>query len=223
LERTGYRIVQHNGMMWAENFACPECGAKQITAAGTPACRILPGTYGVGYDASSAGRVSCQACHGWTVWSSELIEILYPTPREQDAYLEQHCRAAEPKYERFTVAHCAGETAMRKSTLDATAAVLPADFEPGVEVECVLIKALDEPMAFEIAQDIPDDPYVGVPVNAQGEPRVLGWHGQMPSRQEVACYDGMTAREGEQRRQAIEHETREFRAQRLRDAGLLVT
>ncbi len=221
LESKGYRIVQHDGMMWAENLACPECGAKQITVAGTPACRILPGTYGVGCDTSSAGRVSCQACNGWTVRSSELIEILYPTPKEQDAYLGQHCRGAAPQTERFTVAHYDGKTELRKSTQEATEAVLPADFEPGVEVELCSIGAIDEPMAFEIAQGIPDDAYVAVPVTALGEPRVLGWHSQKPSRQEVACYDDLTAREGQQRRLEIERETREFRAQKLQDAGLL--
>jgi predicted RNA-binding Zn-ribbon protein involved in translation (DUF1610 family) len=176
LESKGYRIVEHDGQSWAENFACPKCGVKRITRAGTPSCRITAGRYGSG--ASSPGRVSCQACGQWAASSGEVVEILYPNQKERLKYLEQNCRNAAPQNERYTAARFGGETALRKVTQEAIDAVLPVDFEPGVEVEIVLIEALDEPMALTIARDISDDAYVSVPVNAQCEHGVPGWHGQ---------------------------------------------
>jgi predicted RNA-binding Zn-ribbon protein involved in translation (DUF1610 family) len=172
----GYRIVQHDGQDWAENFACPKCGVKRITRAGTPSCQIAGGKYGSG--TPSPGRMSCQACGQWAASSGELIELLFTSQKERLKYLEQNCRNAEPQNKRYMVARFGGETALRKSTQEAIDAVLPVDFEPGVEVEIVLIEALDEPMALTIARDIPDDAYVSVPVNAQCEHSAPGWHGQ---------------------------------------------
>ena len=99
---------------------------------------------------------------------------------------------------------------------------------PGVKVDLLLIEALDEPMALTIARDIPDDAYVGVPVTAQCEHSVPGWHGQRLDAQERSLAADIKREEGqkrhadnikraeEQQRQAeIELELRAIAAERV--------
>ena len=114
-----------------------------------------------------------------------------------------------------------------------------------VEVELVLIEALDEPMALTLAGDIPDDAYVGVPVTAQCEHSVPGWHGQhltaeeqrraadikqaedqqrqaanIKQAKERQRHDEMKRAEDRRRHDEIEREVRALIAERLQDTGL---
>jgi hypothetical protein len=218
LEDKGHRVVHLGTHLWAEGFACRECGAERRTAAGTPSCKIIAGTYGPGLDSSSSSRVSCEACKKWVAPASRLVGVLYPEPKERLAYLEQNCRAAEPKTQRFTKARYKGTTALHRKTQSAIGEVLPPEFEP--EVELCLIEAIDEPMALTIAQDVPEDAWVTVPLTDQAEPRVLSWHGQKPSTTERVAYERGKDREDQQRRAEIEREIQQLRREKLQQAGL---
>ena len=212
-----FRLTHHGAHLWVEGFECPACGAKRRTAAGTPSCKLVAGTYGLG---NSPGRLSCVACGQWSASSSELVRHLYPEPTKRLTYLEQNCRGAEPKMRLFTAARSEGSASLRTETVAAIQAALPV--EHGDEIECCRIEAIDEAQALEVMQLIPEDGWVVVPITTEGEPRALGWHQQPPTIDEVAAYERVKVREDKKKRASIEKEIRAFREERLHGAGLSV-
>ena len=211
------RLTHHGAHLWVEDFACPACGAKRRTAAGTPSVKIVAGTYGL---SNNPTRLSCGACGQWSASSSELVRHLHPEPTKRLTYLEQNCRAAEPKMRLFTAARSEGSASLRTETVAAIQAALPV--EHGDEIEVCRISAIDEAQALEVMQLIPEDAWVKIPITIEGEPRVLGWHQQPPTIDEIAAYERVKVREDKQKRASIEKEIRAFREERLHGAGLPV-
>jgi hypothetical protein len=215
-EAAGFSIVQSGGRIRVEGFADPTNGMKTITATGCPAIYIKPSS--VPYPHDTARFVS--EASDWASKPSEVAALLFPSSKARLALYAEHFRAAVVKPVRFTAARYDGLFTVDCNTVKAITDLLPA--EHGLEVELLLISAYDPQQADDIAKH-KDAPFATVNITSDGEPRTLAWHGQRPSTQEVACYDGMTARKDEQRRREIGRETREFRAQKLRAAGLRVT
>ena len=199
------RLTHHGAHLWVEDFACPACGAKRRTAAGTPSVKIVAGTYGL---SNNPTRLSCGACGQWSASSSELVRHLHPEPTKRLTYLEQNCRAAEPKTRLFTAARSGGSASLRTETVAAIQAALPV--EHGDEIEVCRISAIDEAQALEVMQIIPDDGWVVVPITTEGEPRVLGWHQQPPTIDEIAACERVKVREDKKKRASIEKEIRAF-------------
>ncbi|MBW2379790.1 MAG: hypothetical protein JRG70_09625, partial [Deltaproteobacteria bacterium] len=141
-EDAGYQLSRHDGYLWADGFACPECGTQHRTAAATPSCKILAGTYGGGYTVESTSRVTCVACGKWLVRSSGLVQVLHPAPTKRLTYLEQRCRGAEPKMARFVAARAEGSVSLRTTAQAAALAALPPEHTGAVEL--CMIEALDE-------------------------------------------------------------------------------
>jgi len=210
-----YRLTHHGAHLWVEDFACPACGAKRRTAAGTPSCKLVAGVYGL---SNSPGRLSCGACGQWSASSSELVRHLYPEPTKRLTYLEQNCGGAEPKTRLFTAARSEGSASLRTETIAAIRAALPV--EHNSEIEVCRISAIDEAQALEVMQLIPEDAWVEIPITIEGEPRALGWHQQPPTIDEIAAYERVRVREDKKKRASIEKEIRAFREERLHGAGL---
>jgi hypothetical protein len=211
----GYRRLTHHGAhLWVEGFECPACGAKRRTAAGTPSCKLVAGTYGL---SNRPARLSCVACGQWSASSSELVRFLHPEPAQRTTYLEQNCKGAEPKMRLFTAARSGGSASLRTDTIAAIRAALPV--EHNSEIACCRISAIDEAQALEVMQLIPDDGWVVVPITTEGEPRVLGWHGQKPSVDEVAAFDRVVARQRADARVKLNRELRDFESRRARELG----
>jgi hypothetical protein len=215
-EVAGFPIVQSGGRIRVDGFADPTNGMKTITATGCPSIYIKPSS--VPYPHDTARFVS--EASDWAAKPSEVAPILFPNVKSRIALYKEHFPAAVVKPGRYTAARSDGLFMTARDTEKAITELLPP--EHGLEVERLLIEAYDAQQADDIAGH-EDAPFTMVNITAEGEPRVLGWHNQRPSRQEVTCYDRMTAREGALRRQAIDRETREFRARKLRAAGLPVT
>jgi hypothetical protein len=212
-----YRLSHHGANLWAEGFQCPACGAKRRTAAGTPSCKLVAGTYGL---ANNPGRLSCGACGQWSASSSELVRLLHPAPTQRLTYLEQNCKGAEPKMRLFTAARSEGSASLRTETIAAIRAALPVEHDGTIEL--CRISAIDEAQALEVMQLVPEDAWVKIPITIEGEPRVLSWHQQPPTIDEIAAYERVKVREDKKKRASIEKEIRAFREERLHGAGLSV-
>jgi len=153
---------------------------------------------------------------GWSASASEIAPSLFPALKDRLAIYEKYCVAVKPKAKRWTDARIGGSHATRRNTVDAIEAVLPP--EHSCEADLSLIEAFDQAQAVEIARSA-ELPRETVGITVDGEPLVLGWHGQKPSVDEIAAYDRVVARQRADARVKLDRELQDFERRRAEELG----
>jgi hypothetical protein len=222
MELRGYTLSQLNGQLWVEDFVDPDSGAKEITAAGTPAVFIKPAKFHIPGDRMNINPARLvSVASDWSATQAEVLELLVPNPKERREVIDTDFRAAIPKRDWYFGSRYDGVVAIDRDPDEANKIVLPVQLDE-LTVDMLLMETFGEKQALEIVQSS-GLPWKAVPITAQGEIIELNWHGQGATATETARYDHVMFRVNKEKRAAIALEVKAFRAQKLTAAGLPVT
>jgi hypothetical protein len=218
LEKKGFPIRNAGGRNRVVGFADPVNGAKTITATGLSPCYLENGTYRVGGGAGATNPTQVRSTvSGFSGSFEQVVRLVcaddFPA---MEMALQADFRNYRPQMQPFFAARDGDKVALEATERAALQKVLRFDHDCTGEI--CRIHALDSAMAADWIREN-DVPYKRVKVTPQCEVVKSDWHAP-----EVGEYDPdaerLKAAEDKQKRDAIEREVEELRAQRLSDAGL---
>jgi hypothetical protein len=211
LDLAGYPLVHIGDRLRVQGFADPTNGVKTITSKRWPAVYLKTSLYYPDHPSVLVSEAS-----DWNAKPSQFAPLLFPNVKERLATYEKHFRGAVVKRIRYFGVRCGDSIVVDRDFVQAAESATPAEHE--LEVDAVLIEAYDQAQAVEIANS-DGIPWAKVSITEEGEPVKLGWHGQRPTVDELACYDRVTTRQRDANRRRIAREVRDLEQRRAQELG----
>jgi hypothetical protein len=198
LDLAGYPLVHIGDRLRVSGFADPTNGVKTITSKRWPAVYLKTSLYYPDHPSVLVSEAS-----DWNAKPSKFASLLFPNVKERLAIYEKHFRGAVVKRIRYFGVRCRDSIVVDRDFVQAAQSATPAEHE--LELDGVLIEAFDQAQAVEIANS-DGIPWTKMSITEEGEPTALGWHGQRPTVDELACFDRVTTRQRDANRRRIARE-----------------
>jgi hypothetical protein len=211
LSLAGYPLAHIGDRLRVQGFADPTNGVKTITSKRWPAVYLKPSLFYPDHPSVLVSEAS-----DWSAKPSKFASLLFPNVKERLAIYAKHFRGAVVKRTRYFGVRCGDSIVVDRDFVQAAQTATPAEHE--LEVDAILIEAYDQAQAVEIANS-DGLPWAKVPITEEGEPVKLGWHGQRPTVDELACYDRVTTRQRDANRRRIAREVRDLEQRRSQELG----
>jgi hypothetical protein len=212
LVQSRYALTHIGDHVRVAGFKCPSCGTQTITGESLPPVVVRPGSY-----PHSPTRLSCTACNKWSVKPSEVAPLLYPTPTARLRFYKDHLPGALAKPSRYFAVRYDDTIEVDRDFAKAVEAAVPSEHE--LEIDALLVEAFDPAQASEVAASSDALPWLTVPITEEGEPTVLGWHGQRPTVDERASHDRVMMCARDANRKKVAREMRALEQRRSHELG----